>query len=76
MQKKPKETYFLGVIGLTTALRILEKGPYQVEIIAEVIPTDPKNIKYTSHWAASVIILVMKLFFTDLALNMLGCSSC
>ena len=42
-----------GVIGLTTALRILEKG-YQVEIIAEVIPTDPKTIKYTSHWAVSI----------------------
>lgn len=43
---------YSGVIGLTTALRILEKG-YQVEIIAEMIPTDPKNIKYTSHWAVS-----------------------
>ncbi|KAF8804606.1 D-aspartate oxidase [Phlegmacium glaucopus] len=42
-----------GVIGLTTALRILERGCYQVEIIAEVIPTDPKNIKYTSHWAGA-----------------------
>ena len=42
-----------GVIGLTTALRILEKN-YQVEIIAEVIPTDPKTIKYTSHWAVSL----------------------
>ncbi|KAF8970430.1 D-amino-acid oxidase [Flammula alnicola] len=42
-----------GVIGLTTALRIQEKGPYQVEILAEVLPTDPKTVKYTSQWAGA-----------------------
>lgn len=43
----------LGVIGLTTALKIQEQGGYQVTIIAEVIPSDAKTIKYTSHWAVS-----------------------
>ncbi|KAJ7336451.1 D-amino-acid oxidase [Mycena albidolilacea] len=42
-----------GVVGLTTAVRIQEKGGYQVEIVAEVLPSDPKNIKYTSHWAGA-----------------------
>jgi hypothetical protein len=44
-----------GVIGLTTALKIQEKGGYQVEIIAEVLPLDPKTIKYTSQWAVRTI---------------------
>ncbi|TFK41511.1 D-aspartate oxidase [Crucibulum laeve] len=42
-----------GVIGLTTALQIQEKGGYHVTIIAEVLPSDPKTIKYTSHWAGA-----------------------
>ncbi|KAJ7218306.1 D-amino-acid oxidase [Mycena rebaudengoi] len=42
-----------GVVGLTTALRIQEKGGYQVTIVAEVLPSDPKSIKYTSHWAGA-----------------------
>ncbi|KAJ7236029.1 hypothetical protein C8J57DRAFT_1194575 [Mycena rebaudengoi] len=42
-----------GVIGLTTALRIQEKGGYQVTIVAEVLPSDSKCIKYTSHWAGA-----------------------
>jgi glycine/D-amino acid oxidase-like deaminating enzyme len=42
-----------GVIGLATALKIQEKGGYQVEIIAEVLPIDPKTIKYTSQWAGA-----------------------
>jgi hypothetical protein len=44
----------LGVIGLTTALKIQEQGVYQVTIIADVLPNDTKNIKYTSQWAVSV----------------------
>lgn len=40
-----------GVIGLTTALRLQETGKYQVTIVAEFIPSDPKSIKYTSQWA-------------------------
>lgn len=40
----------LGVIGLSTAIRLREKG-YDVTIIAESFPTDPRSIKYTSPWA-------------------------
>jgi len=42
-----------GVVGLTTALRIQEKGGYSCTIVAELFPTDPKSIKYTSHWAGA-----------------------
>ena len=45
----------IGVIGLTTALKLQETGRYQVEIVAEILPTDPKNIKYTSQWAVCAI---------------------
>ncbi|KAH9477485.1 D-amino-acid oxidase [Psilocybe cubensis] len=45
--------YGSGVIGLTTALKIQEKGCYQVEIIADVLPSDPKTVRYTSHWAGA-----------------------
>ncbi|KAI0674533.1 D-amino-acid oxidase [Trametes maxima] len=40
-----------GVVGLTTAVKIQEKGGYNVTVIAETFPTDPKTIKYTSLWA-------------------------
>lgn len=43
------------MIGLTTALKIQEQGVYQVTIIADVLPGDAKTIKYTSHWAVSVL---------------------
>ena len=43
----------LGVIGLTTALKIQERDGYQVTIVAESLPGDVKSIKYTSHWAVS-----------------------
>ncbi|KAF8067739.1 D-amino-acid oxidase [Lyophyllum atratum] len=42
-----------GVIGLTTAIKIQETGGYDVTIIAEILPSDPKSIKYTSHWAGA-----------------------
>ncbi|KAJ7057803.1 D-amino-acid oxidase [Mycena amicta] len=42
-----------GVVGLTTALRVQEQGGYQVTIVAEIFPSDPKSIKYTSHWAGA-----------------------
>ncbi|KAJ7583465.1 hypothetical protein C8J56DRAFT_1055227 [Mycena floridula] len=42
-----------GVVGLTTALKIQEHGGYAVTILAEVLPTDPKTIKYTSQWAGA-----------------------
>ncbi|KAF8265939.1 D-amino-acid oxidase [Lactarius quietus] len=42
-----------GVIGLSTAIKIQERGPYSVTILAEAFPTDSKSIKYTSHWAGA-----------------------
>ncbi|KAK2465596.1 hypothetical protein APHAL10511_002488 [Amanita phalloides] len=42
-----------GVIGLTTAIVIQEKGGYNVTMVAERLPTDPKSIDYTSHWAGA-----------------------
>ncbi|KAG6332546.1 hypothetical protein ID866_6545 [Astraeus odoratus] len=42
-----------GVIGLSTALKIQERGSYRVTIVAETFPTDPKTIRYTSHWAGA-----------------------
>ncbi|EGO03581.1 hypothetical protein SERLA73DRAFT_175101 [Serpula lacrymans var. lacrymans S7.3] len=42
-----------GVVGLTTALKVQEQGGYKVTIIAETFPTDPKTIRYTSHWAGA-----------------------
>ncbi|KAI0336691.1 D-amino-acid oxidase [Cubamyces sp. BRFM 1775] len=42
-----------GVVGLTTALKIQEKGGYRVTIIADTFPTDAKTIKYTSLWAGA-----------------------
>ncbi|KAH9849568.1 D-amino-acid oxidase [Lenzites betulinus] len=52
---KPKNVVVIGagVVGLTTALKIQEKGGYNVTIIAETYPTDPKNIEYTSIWAGA-----------------------
>lgn len=41
----------IGVVGLTTAVKIQEKGGYQVTIVAETFPSDPKTIRYTSLWA-------------------------
>ncbi|KAI6045244.1 hypothetical protein EDC04DRAFT_3137196 [Pisolithus marmoratus] len=42
-----------GVVGLSTAIRIQEKGGYRVTIVAGTFPTDPKTIRYTSHWAGA-----------------------
>ncbi|KAJ7154724.1 D-amino-acid oxidase, partial [Mycena filopes] len=41
-----------GVIGLSTAIRALEAG-FIVTIFAEMFPSDPKSIKYTSCWAGA-----------------------
>ncbi len=46
--------YITGVIGLTTALKIQEKGGYKVTIIAETLPSDPNSVRYTSLWAVSL----------------------
>jgi hypothetical protein len=43
-----------GIIGLTTAITIQERGGYHVTVVSEVHPSDPKTIKYTSHWAVSI----------------------
>jgi len=42
-----------GVVGLTTAVKIQEKGGYDVTIVAETFPSDPKTIRYTSLWAGA-----------------------
>ncbi|TCD68858.1 hypothetical protein EIP91_009572 [Steccherinum ochraceum] len=42
-----------GVVGLTTAVKIQEKGGYNVTIVAETFPSDPKTIRYTSLWAGA-----------------------
>ncbi|GLB39080.1 putative FAD dependent oxidoreductase [Lyophyllum shimeji] len=51
----PKKIIVLGagVIGLTTAIKIQESGGYHVTIVADTLPSDPKTIKYTSHWAGA-----------------------
>ncbi|KAK4058755.1 carboxypeptidase Y-deficient [Microbotryomycetes sp. JL221] len=41
-----------GVVGLSTALQLQNRG-YEVTIIAEHMPGDPKTIKYTSPWAGA-----------------------
>jgi hypothetical protein len=40
-----------GVIGLTTAIKIQETSGYKVTIVAEIFPTDTKNVRYASHFA-------------------------
>ncbi|KAF8970428.1 D-aspartate oxidase [Flammula alnicola] len=42
-----------GVVGLTTALKLQQQGNYQVTIVSEMVPSDPKSIKYTSRWAGA-----------------------
>ena len=34
---------------------IQEKGGYNVTVVAEQLPTDPKSIHYTSHWAVCLV---------------------
>ncbi|CCM01227.1 uncharacterized protein FIBRA_03275 [Fibroporia radiculosa] len=46
-----------GVIGLTTAVSIQEKGGYSVTVIAETFPSDPKSVKYTSLWAGAYHVI-------------------
>lgn len=46
----------LGVIGLTTAITLLEVLPHvQCTIIAECMPGDNKTVEYASPWAVSEI---------------------
>ncbi|KAF9486248.1 D-amino-acid oxidase [Pholiota conissans] len=53
LKKKPIVVLGAGVVGLTTAVKLQETGNYQVTIVAETIPSDPKTIKYTSQWAGA-----------------------
>lgn len=41
-----------GVVGLSTAVRLLEAG-YKVDIVARDLPGDPLSIEYTSPWAGA-----------------------
>ncbi|KAF8202078.1 hypothetical protein K438DRAFT_1581678 [Mycena galopus ATCC 62051] len=50
-QKKQIVVIGAGVIGLTTAIKLQEKGGYQVTIVAEIWPSDHPSPHYTSHWA-------------------------
>ncbi|GAB1527844.1 hypothetical protein RhiTH_011032 [Rhizoctonia solani] len=42
-----------GVVGLSTALKLLDKR-YDVTIISEYFPGDKKTVEYTSPWAVSL----------------------
>ncbi|KAI0084754.1 D-amino-acid oxidase [Irpex rosettiformis] len=53
MSKKEIVVIGAGVVGLTTAVKILEEGGHHVTIIADVFPSDPKTIRYTSLWAGA-----------------------
>ncbi|KAF5383266.1 hypothetical protein D9615_005065 [Tricholomella constricta] len=46
-----------GVVGLTTALKIQEQRGYNVSLLADVLPSDEKSTKYTSHWAGAHHVL-------------------
>ncbi|GAA5888024.1 hypothetical protein JCM6882_000254 [Rhodosporidiobolus microsporus] len=41
-----------GVVGLSTAIRLLEAG-YKVDIVARNLPQDEKTIEFTSPWAGA-----------------------
>ncbi|GAA5938352.1 hypothetical protein JCM3775_000870 [Rhodotorula graminis] len=41
-----------GVVGLSTAIRLLEHG-YKVDVVARDLPDDPKSIAFTSPWAGA-----------------------
>lgn len=41
-----------GVVGLSTALKIQEKG-HSVTVVAEAFSDDAKSTRYTSIWAVS-----------------------
>ncbi|KAF9226405.1 nucleotide-binding domain-containing protein [Gyrodon lividus] len=55
MSDEPKEIVVIGagVVGLSTAIKLQERSGYRVIIVAETFPTDPRTIRYTSHWAGA-----------------------
>lgn len=54
-----------GVIGLTTAIKIQERGGYRVTVVADTLPSDPKSAKYTSHWAVSTLLYLLQYFILN-----------
>ncbi|KAF8699015.1 hypothetical protein AX14_001037 [Amanita brunnescens Koide BX004] len=56
--RQVKEVVVLGagVIGLTTAIKIQETSGYKVTIVAEIFPTDTKNVRYASHFAGAQFV--------------------
>jgi len=58
----------VGVVGLTTAVKIQERGNYDVTILAEVLPDDPKTIQYTSQWAVSASLLATNFLMLSIAI--------
>ncbi|KAJ7138432.1 hypothetical protein C8R43DRAFT_1019067 [Mycena crocata] len=52
MENKQVLVIGAGVVGLSTAIRALEAG-FDVTLIAEIFPADPKSINYTSCWAGA-----------------------
>ncbi|KAI4522193.1 nucleotide-binding domain-containing protein [Schizophyllum commune Loenen D] len=45
-----------GVTGLTTAVSLQEQGDYDVTVLADIFPSDPKSVNYTSHWAGAILL--------------------
>ncbi|KWU46484.1 nucleotide-binding domain-containing protein [Rhodotorula sp. JG-1b] len=52
MTKQSAVVVGAGVVGLSTAIRLLEAG-YKVDIVARDLPGDPLSIEYTSPWAGA-----------------------
>ncbi|KAH9941123.1 D-amino-acid oxidase [Epithele typhae] len=55
MSTVPKNIVVIGagVVGLTTAVKLQEKGRYNITIVAETSCTDAKSVRYTSLWAGA-----------------------
>ncbi|KAL1721290.1 hypothetical protein EV715DRAFT_195133 [Schizophyllum commune] len=45
-----------GVTGLTTAVSLQEQGDYDVTVLADTFPSDPKSVNYTSQWAGAILL--------------------
>jgi 2-polyprenyl-6-methoxyphenol hydroxylase-like FAD-dependent oxidoreductase len=61
---------FTGVVGLTTALEIQQRGngKYRVTLVADAYPGDPDTgVRYTSQWAVRASTINRLYNFTDSA---------